>query len=124
MEGGSAAPAPPGPASLLWVLGWCRFDLGSILTRAHSQWHKTQPVPPEELPAGAEGFAAAPGAPPHSVPVAPFSGGAIVNENGAPACLHVLAWLLVRLAAVSSRWQLLLGGSCPTGRAQPARCLP
>ena len=72
-----APPPPPPPPPRP------RFDLGSILTRAHSAWHKTQPVPPGMGPAAAPGDTASSDSEgPLGTALAPFSGGAIVDENG------------------------------------------
>eukprot|EP00887_Chlorella_sp_A99_P006221 scaffold3.g6221.t1 len=72
-----------------------RFDLGSILTRAHSAWHKTEQFPADE-PAGGPGAAASPAAAPPRradgdgptggvewVAAAPKSEGAVVGADGA-----------------------------------------
>lgn len=104
-QGFLRSPTPSPNACPLDPAPLCRFDLGSILTRAHSQWHKTQPVAPGAAPGDGASMAA-----PHATSVAPFSGGAVVDENG--------GW---RLASRCAALRLLLPPlACQSLGAAPA----
>lgn len=60
-----------------------RFDLGSILTRAHSAWHKTEPLPPGAVDAGADASSSDSGGEGWRVAAAVVAAGAVAAADAA-----------------------------------------
>ncbi len=73
-----------------------RFDLGSILTRAHSTWHPTEP--------GAE-----------REPAAPLSGGAATDGHGTRLYSPENGMMKLRLSLLPGVYQAAEGVCAPDG---------